>query len=106
MWFKKPEPEIIIKTIEVDRELNEQELAGRLAMLLGDTDSVEMTKDATKEIFTAMGGIDGILDYLRDTMVADVKRYFAAQNDHDRDIIRGGFSRTAFLRSQIIDSLK
>lgn len=86
-------------------EYNEIELAAMLADKLGDLDVVDITKPGIKEIFQAMSGIDGLLDYLKDTMGADIKRYFAAQTDHERDLIRGAFARTSFLRASILDSL-
>jgi hypothetical protein len=100
--FKK---EIVIKTIEIDRDLTEIELATKLAEKLGDIDAIEITSEASVEIFRALGNVDGLLDYLRDTMCNDIKRYFAATNDKDRDIIRGGFSRTSYIRARILDGL-
>ncbi len=89
MWWQK-------------EEMNEIELAAALAEKLGDIQSVEITKDGAKEIYQHMGNIDGLLDHLRDTMVNDIKRYFAAQTDIERSIIRGAFSRTSYFRSQIM----
>ena len=103
MWpFKKTE----IKVVEVDRVMNEIELASKLANLLGDVDSVEITKEGTKELFQAMSSVDGLADFFRDTMMNDIRRYFAAQTDHERDIIRGGFARTSYLRAQLLDVMR
>lgn len=84
-------------------ELSESELALRLAKLLGDTDSVEITEDGIAEIIEQLSRIDGLQDFLRDIMVKDIHRYFAAQTDNERAIIRGGFSRTSYIRSLILD---
>ncbi len=100
--FWKPK----IKVVEVDRQLGEVELASRLADLMGDIDSVEIAKEGTKEIFAQLANVDGLMDFLRDTMVNDIKRYFSAQTDRERDIVRGGFYRTAYIRSQVLDSMK
>lgn len=88
--------------VNVERPMGEVELASKLAALTGDIESIEIAKEGKEEIFTDLAGVDGILDFLRDTMVNDIKRYFAAQNDHERDLIRGAFSRTAYLRSQVL----
>jgi len=90
----------------VDREMDEIELSSKLANLLGDIESVEIVTEAQKQIFKDLAGVDGLLDYLRDTLVNDMKRYFGAQSEKERDIIRGGFSRTAYIRSRILDSIK
>ncbi len=84
------------------KEMNEIELSAALAEKMGDIQSVEITKDGAKEIYAQMGNIDGLLDHLRDTMVNDIKRYFAAQTDIERSIIRGAFSRTSYFRSLIL----
>lgn len=84
------------------KELNEVELSAALAAKMGDIQSIEITKDGAKEIYASMGNIDGLLDHLRDTMVNDIKRYFAAQTDAERQIIRGAFSRTSYFRSLIL----
>lgn len=96
----------VIKIVEVDRPMDEIELASKLAELMGDLDSVEITKDGAKEIYRAIGNVDGLLDHLKDIMLNDIRRYFAAQTEKERDIIRGGYSRTAYLRSQVLDQFK
>ena len=95
MWFKGNRT----------RDLNEVELAAQLAEKLGDIDSLDITTEGAQQIFDQLAGVDGLLDFLRDTMVNDIKRYFAAQTDKERDIIRGGYSRTAYLRDSILDKM-
>lgn len=94
------------KTIVAEKELTESELAAKMAALLGDVDSVEITEDGVAELFEQLARIDGLTDYLRDIMVKDINRYFAAQNDNERAIIRGGFSRVAYIRSILLDKKK
>lgn len=97
------------KDSEIVVDYTEVELAAMLANKLGDLDDVEITSDGVKEIFSEMAGIDGLLNYFKDTMAKDIKRYFSVPDgpigDHDRAIIRGAFSRTAFLRAQCLDKL-
>lgn len=99
--FWKQEPKI-----EVVTTMTEVELASKLAELMGDVESIEITKEGVKEVFQQMGRIDGLLDFLRDVMMNDIKRYFNAATDREREIIRGGYSRTAYIRGLVIDALK
>jgi hypothetical protein len=94
MW-----PKFLIK--EVEKEYTDIELSEKLAAKLGNSDLMELPEAAHARIYKEMANIDGIQDLFRDTMVADLRRYFAATNDHDRDLVRGGFSRTAYLRAQV-----
>lgn len=90
------------KIVEVDRDLTEIELGSRLAEKLGDIDSLNLTAEGVNQVFSDLSRVEGLLDFLRDTMVSDIRRYFAAQTEKERDIIRGGFSRTAYLKTEIM----
>lgn len=95
---------------KMQKELTEEQLAGKLALIMGDVDSIDITKEATQEIYKIMGTIDGLLDHLKDTMVKDIQRYFAIPDgptgDHDRAVIRGAFARTSYFRSLILTEPK
>jgi hypothetical protein len=103
MWWQ---PKIIVKTIEIEKDSTESELSFKLANKLGDLTAVEITTEGVDQLFTQLSGVDGLLDYLADTMRADINRYFSAVTDKDRDIIRGAFSRTAFIRAALLDKLR
>lgn len=77
------------------------ELAAELCRRLGDLDSTTITQKEGEKIYKELGGIDGFVELLRDTMVNDIRRYFAAQTEKERDIIRGGFARTAYWKAII-----
>lgn len=96
----------VIQVVEVDKKLTEIELCERLAALMGDLNSVEITKDGAKEIYKDMGKVDGATDAYLEAMMNDIKRYFAAQTEKERDTIRGAFSRTAYFRSLMLDANK
>lgn len=72
------------------------------ALEIGNIEDINLTKEGEDTILADLAGIDGILDYLRDTMSKDIKRYFAAQTEKERDIIRGAFARVAYLRAEIV----
>jgi hypothetical protein len=84
-------------------DYNEIELAAMIADKLGDVDSMDITKEGVSEIYDALSGIEGLVDYLSDTMNKDIRRYFAAQTDKERDLIRGAFARTSYIRALVLD---
>lgn len=80
----------------------EDELALALAMKLGVQD--EITKDYEKKIFADLKGTDGLVAYLREAAARDKDRYFGAQTDAERSVIRGAFARTMYLKTKIMNS--
>ena len=54
------------------------------------------------ELFVNIGKIEGVIEYLRDTMDADIRRYFEAQDDNKRDMIRGHYQFAKSLVENII----
>jgi hypothetical protein len=66
---------------------------------LGNWEGVEIEKIGNPELYSDMAKIDGLHEFFRETMINDIKRYFAAQTDRERDIIRGAFSRTNYLKN-------
>ncbi len=86
------------------REYTASELAYKLAESLGDINSLSLPDEKEQaKIYKELNTIEGLVDMLRDTMVQDMRRYFAAQTDKERDIIRGGFARTAYWVARILD---
>lgn len=94
MWFNKQE----VKPIDAFTDI---ELATELARRQGDLDSTTITHEEGEKIYKELGAIDGLVELLRDTMVNDIRRYFAAQTEKERDIIRGGFARVAYWKAII-----
>lgn len=96
-FFVKP------KSLE---DYTEVELATELARITGDFDSIDISTDTSKTLFQDLARVEGFSEYLKETMSNDIKRYFSAQTDHERNVIRGGFSRTSYLRARLLDSNK
>lgn len=94
MWFKKFLP---------TREYTEAEFYLKFAEILGDVESKDIVPEAVTQIFNDVSMVDGFSEYLKDTLKNDLHRSFAAQNDRERDIIRGGFSRTAYILGKLLD---
>ena len=57
-----------------------------------------VTKGDTAEISSALRNIKGLPEFLKQTMGADMRRYFAASPEEQAQI-KGAFSRTAYLLS-------
>lgn len=49
-------------------------------------------------IFEQMNKIEGLDDYLRNTMSKDVKRYFQASSEKEREQVRGAYARALYFR--------
>lgn len=77
----------------------EEDVFGLALRVLGDVWADRVDKKAEKELFSRMAEVDGIQDYLRATLSDDVKRYFQASSEPERDQIRGAFNRTLYFRS-------
>jgi hypothetical protein len=98
-FFTKEVEKIVFK--EVYPKYSADELAEMLAAELGDTDSLTLTTGETEKIYAELANIDGLSELLRDTMIQDVRRYFGASDDNERNLIRGSFARTSYWRSKI-----
>lgn len=90
----------------VKKPENEEEVLNLALDSIGDFTDLKLDKKFEKEVFDNVAGIDGVKEYLRDTIAQDVKRYFKASTDSERDQVRGAYSRTLYLRSLIIDPAK
>jgi len=75
----------------------EQELLSRYGNLL----ETVIDKELEDKIFKELKGIDGLPAYLQATMNKDIVRYFTTQEDNSRDMVRGAFSRTLYLKNKI-----
>ena len=94
-------PKFLIK--EVEKQYSDSELLLIVAERLGDPDTLNVENDEEeRKIYTAISNADGIIDLLRDTMNKDLRRYFAAAGDSERDIIKGGFARTSHWLAKIL----
>lgn len=99
-------PKFLIKevVVEVEKKYSPEELASMLAESLGDINTLSIPDEKEEaKIYKELNAVEGIIDILRDTMVKDIRRYFAAQTEKERDIIRGAFSRTAHWMTKILD---
>lgn len=61
----------------------------------------EADKEFEERLFVELGNVDGIDQYLRETMAKDVLRYYQAQSEERRQRIKGTFARTAYFRRKI-----
>jgi len=75
----------------------ESELLGRYGDILGTI----IDKKLEDKIFQELKNIDGLPNYLQAMLNKDIIRYFSAQEDNSRDLIRGAFVRTLYLKKRI-----
>ena len=69
---------------------------------IGNTTESSIDKEFAAEIFASLSKFDGVVEYMEQTMAEDVKRYFNAVDDTDRNQIKGHFAFASYMRSQIL----
>lgn len=67
--------------------------------------SDDIDKDAEKKLFKSLVGIEGFGDYLRISLIGDIKRYYKALPLQQSEV-RGAFMRTSYIRSKLIEASK
>ena len=89
------------KEIEVKRD--EQDVLLEFAAMHGDIYDSEIDKKEEARMFQELQAVDYFQTYLRELSIQDMQQYFAATDDHQRDIIKGRMARTATLRAKLGD---
>lgn len=69
--------------------------------LSGNPFEISMDKERFRDVLNDVEEVDGFKDYLRETMMLDMKRYFLAPKEQ-QDSIRGAFNRTQYLLNVLI----
>lgn len=64
-------------------------------------EEVDFPISAEDRLFKDLSGVDGFQDYLNSIASKDTKRYFMAETEKQRDIIKGGFSRIVYIKSRL-----
>lgn len=73
---------------------------------LGNPLEYEMDEKWETECLIDVNKSDEFLEYLKHTMGLDVLRYFSAQDDNSRNIIKGHYSFAKYLRAKILRTRK
>lgn len=81
--------------------ITEEELCVLYATKLGDPSEHTFNATDNKRMFEDLSAVEGFTDYLRTTCAKDMQRYFGAEDDSQRNTIRGAFSRTMYERGMI-----
>jgi hypothetical protein len=81
--------------------MTEAELALAYAESLGDVTDYKLSQEDEQRMFEDLNSVDNFSDYLRATSAKDIQRYFAAETDKQRDIVRGAVSRTLYFRGML-----
>ena len=76
--------------------------------ILSNLVSFDFTPDPTfrkneRVIFSKIKEIEGVQEYLAETLARDIRRHFNAQNDIERATVKGAYARTLYLKAQLAD---
>lgn len=71
-----------------------------------DFENPLIDKAFSTEFYKALSRVEGVDEYFRLTILADLKRYFTAATEKERDIIRGHITLANHLRSAVVSSRK
>lgn len=88
----------------IDKKINEltiEELESELISRYGNLADSILEKDLEEKILDDLRKIDGLPKFLQGFMNMDIIRYFQAQDDNSRNIIRGAYQRTMYLKNKI-----
>jgi len=75
----------------------EKELLGRYGDLFG----IVIDKKLEDKIVQDLKNIDGLSKYLQDLMNKDIVRYFSAQDETQRNLIKGSLTRTLYIKNKM-----
>lgn len=85
----------------MDKKRTVEEILLELADVLDNPMESNIGDKLEVETFGSIQGNDHLMKYLRETLGGDIKRYYIAATDRDRDQVRGAFNRTAYLLAKI-----
>ena len=63
---------------------------------LGKISDIAVSHETHKDCLLEVSSVDGFREYLKETMAADIKRYFFSSQEQ-QPIIKGAFHRTKYL---------
>ena len=89
------------KVVTAD-EHTEADLELLLLESYGDIFDDEVERAEEEVILKQVGDVEGFVQYMRKMANNDMRRYFAAVTDKDRDVIRGAFARTVYLKNRAV----
>lgn len=71
-------------------------------MLLSRYDlELKESKELEEQIFEELRKVQGFTKYLQSTMNQDIVRYFNAQDEGQRNLIRGAFLRSLYMKKKV-----
>lgn len=84
-----------------EKKLTEDEVLDLYIQTVDNPLSYNVTNEDTIEMFKALSRVDGFDEYLRACMGDDIKLYFAASDEKQRDQVRGAYRRAIYFRSML-----
>lgn len=97
---KKTDTEEVIQEKKVEKKQT-KDIMLQFAEAFGDFGEYEIDKEEEVRMYQELQSIDYFQTYLRAQIAFDMKQYFAATTDSQRDIIKGRIARTAYMRSRM-----
>lgn len=82
-------------------KFSEDELLDMLSQVIGNPMETQIDPDDHVRIIDEMSKIEGVQEFFRNTMGIDMRLYFLAKSDKERDIVRGHYNCLAWLRKQM-----
>ncbi len=82
--------------------LNDDQLLLQLGRALTGLD-ITVDEKRDKILFKELKGVEGLVEYLRETAARDIQRYFEAATKEEQLMIRGTYARTMYLMKRIKD---
>lgn len=86
-------------------DITDDELIDIIVSKWTDNFNDDIEKEQEDKVFKSIVGIEGFNEYLRVTLIRDMKRYFKAMPIQQPEI-RGAFMRTSYMRSKLMEQNK
>lgn len=99
MFFKQ-QKEIIVKEIIKEKDYSIEELEEKLLEKY-DLNDCKFDTKFENEIIEELKTVNNLHHYLQILINKDIIRYFPAQDDNQRNLIRGAFVRTLYIKNKL-----
>lgn len=83
------------------QKFTEEEICSMFAETIGDVSEYVIKAKDEIVLFNKLSEIEGLNDWLRATAAKDIQRYFAAEDEMVRRVVKGAVARIAYIRSKL-----
>lgn len=85
----------------LEKPYTTDEIEQLLINVVGNLDADNLDKEAEKQLFKDLSGVDGIFDYFNSVLKMDKHRYFVASSPLEQLQARGAFMRTQYFKQRL-----